>query len=115
MLAPRLPLPIPYPERIGVPGCGYSYPWSVVPYLPGGPAAQASWFDPAAAAAAAAAVGGFLAALHVPAPVDAPANPVRGVPLADRAGIRHFKLDVRRSGRPTPLGEAPASGLVPVT
>jgi aminoglycoside phosphotransferase (APT) family kinase protein len=82
-LAPRLPLPIPYPERTGVPACGYPYSWSVVPYLPGGPAAQSSSFDPAGAAAA---VGGFLGALHVPAPADAPANPFRGVPLADRAG-----------------------------
>jgi aminoglycoside phosphotransferase (APT) family kinase protein len=82
-LAPRLPLPIPYPERTGVPACGYPYSWSVVPYLPGVPAAQASSFDPAAAAAA---VGGFLSALHVPAPADAPANPFRGVPLAERAG-----------------------------
>ena len=82
-LAPRLPLPIPYPERTGVPGCGYPYSWSVVPYLPGVPAARASSFD---APAAAAAVGGFLGALHVPAPADAPANPFRGVPLAERTG-----------------------------
>ena len=81
-LAPRLPLPIPSPERTGVPACGYPYSWSVVPYLPGVPAAQASSFDPAAAAAA---VGGFLGALHVPAPADAPANPFRGVPLTARA------------------------------
>jgi aminoglycoside phosphotransferase (APT) family kinase protein len=81
-LAPRLPLPIPCPERTGAPGCGYPYSWSVVPYLPGVPAAQASSFDLAAAAAA---VGGFLGALHVPAPADAPANPFRGVPLAERA------------------------------
>ena len=40
------------------------YPWSVVPYLPGVPAAEASSFDPAGAAAA---VGRFLGALHVPA------------------------------------------------
>ena len=82
-LAPTLPLPIPYPERTGVPAHGYPYSWSVVPYLPGVPAAQASSFDPALAAAA---VGGFLGALHVRAPADAPANPVRGVPLAERAG-----------------------------
>jgi aminoglycoside phosphotransferase (APT) family kinase protein len=81
-LAARLPLPIPSPERTGVPACGYPYSWSVVPYLPGVPAAQASSFDPAAAAAA---VGGFLGALHAPAPADAPANPFRGVPLAERA------------------------------
>jgi aminoglycoside phosphotransferase (APT) family kinase protein len=82
-LAPRLPLPIPYPVRTGVPGCGYPYSWSVVPYLPGVPAAQASSFDPAQAAAA---VGGFLGVLHIPAPADAPANPFRGVPLGERAG-----------------------------
>jgi aminoglycoside phosphotransferase (APT) family kinase protein len=82
-LAPNLPLRIPYPERTGLPAHGYPYSWSVVPYLPGVPAAQAGSFDPAKAAAA---VGGFLGALHVPAPADAPANPFRGVPLADRAG-----------------------------
>jgi aminoglycoside phosphotransferase (APT) family kinase protein len=81
-LASRLPLPIPYPERTGAPACGYPYSWSVVPYLPGVPAARADSFDPAAAAAA---VGGFLGALHVPAPPDAPSNPSRGIPLADRA------------------------------
>jgi len=82
-LASRLPLPIPYPERTGVPALGYPYSWSVVPYLPGVSAAEAGAFDPVAAAVA---VGGFLGALHVPAPADAPANPVRGVPLAERAG-----------------------------
>jgi len=81
LLAPRLPLPIPYPERTGVPARGYPYAWSVVPFLPGVSAAEAS-FDPAEAAVA---VGGFLGALHVPAPADAPANPFRGVPLAERA------------------------------
>jgi aminoglycoside phosphotransferase (APT) family kinase protein len=81
LLAPRLPLPIPYPERTGVPARGYPYAWSVVPFLPGVPAAEAS-FDPAEAAVA---VGEFLGALHVPAPADAPANPFRGVPLAERA------------------------------
>jgi aminoglycoside phosphotransferase (APT) family kinase protein len=81
-LAPRLPLPIPYPERTGVPACGYPYSWSVVPYLPGVPAAQATSFNPAEAAAP---VGGFLGALHIPAPADAPASPSRGVPLAERA------------------------------
>ena len=92
-LAPRLPLPIPSPERTGVPACGYPYSWSVVPYLPGVPAAQASSFDPAAAAAA---VGGFLGALHVPAPADAPANPFRGVPLAARAST--FAANLARIG-----------------
>ena len=89
-LAPKLPLPIPYPERTGKPACGYPYSWSVVPYLPGVPSAEAS-FDPAGAAAA---VGRFLGALHVPAPADAPANPFRGVPLAERASSLAANLAV---------------------
>ena len=34
-VAPRLPLPIPSPSRTGVPGLGFPYRWSVVPYLHG--------------------------------------------------------------------------------
>jgi aminoglycoside phosphotransferase (APT) family kinase protein len=82
LLAPRLPLPIPYPERIGHPAHGYPWPWSIVPYLPGEPAATADRLDLPLAADA---VAGFLGAMHVPAPADAPPNPFRGVPLADRA------------------------------
>jgi aminoglycoside phosphotransferase (APT) family kinase protein len=83
-LAPRLPLPVPYPERTGRSALGYPYSWSVVPYIPGTPAADAEPENldlPAVTAA----VGGFLGALHVPAPLDAPVNPFRGVPLAERA------------------------------
>jgi aminoglycoside phosphotransferase (APT) family kinase protein len=40
--------------------------------------------------AAAVALGRFLSALHVPAPADAPTNPYRGVPLAEREpALRH--------------------------
>lgn len=90
LLAPRLPIHIPYPERTGVPAHGYPWPWSIVPYLPGEPAADTDAFDLARAATA---VGGFLGALHVPAPADAPANPFRGVPLADRA--EQFTVNLR--------------------
>ena len=81
VLAPRLPLPIPAPVRTGRPGLGYPWPWSIVPYLPGRVAAETPPADPAAAAVS---LGGFLAALHTPAPPDAPVNPYRGVPLAER-------------------------------
>jgi aminoglycoside phosphotransferase (APT) family kinase protein len=83
-LAALLPLPIPFPERTGHSALGYPYSWSVVPYIPGTPAADAGPEDldrPDVAAA----LGGFLGVLHAPAPPDAPANPVRGVPLAARA------------------------------
>lgn len=80
-LAPRLPLPVPVPLRIGRPGAGYPWPWSICPWVAGRPALEAPLRDPIAAARQ---LGGFLAALHQPAPADAPANPFRGVPLADR-------------------------------
>jgi aminoglycoside phosphotransferase (APT) family kinase protein len=82
VLAPRLPLPVPAPVRIGRAGHGYPWAWSVTPFLPGEPASGTVAFDQREAAVA---VGGFLGALHVPAPPDAPANPFRGVPLAERA------------------------------
>jgi aminoglycoside phosphotransferase (APT) family kinase protein len=82
VLAPKIQLPIPAPERTGRPAHGYPFSWSVVPYLPGEPAAGADSLDLADAAGS---VGGFLGSLHAPAPPDAPANPFRGVPLADRA------------------------------
>ncbi|MEO7572712.1 MAG: aminoglycoside phosphotransferase family protein [Acidimicrobiales bacterium] len=84
LLAPRLPLAVPVPVRVGVPSEALSYPWSwtVGPWLPGSPLEQS---PPDHLADAAMALGAFLAALHRPAPADAPANPYRGVPLADRA------------------------------
>ncbi|WP_431039337.1 aminoglycoside phosphotransferase family protein [Streptomyces sp. P6-2-1] len=95
-LAARLPLPVPAPVREGVPGCGYPWAWSVVPYLPGGTAAHT---PPADAEAAARALGAFLGALHTPAPADAPVSAVRGVPLARRAA--RVAEDVAALGDPT--------------
>ncbi|WP_203962581.1 aminoglycoside phosphotransferase family protein [Actinocatenispora thailandica] len=80
-LAPRLPLPVPAPVFAGRPGHGYPWPWSIVPYLPGRVAAD----TPPVSSAAAVALGGFLAALHTPAPPDAPPHASRGIPLARRA------------------------------
>jgi len=81
VLAPRLPLPVPVPLRVGRPGLGYPWPWSIVPFLPGRPAAQN---PPTDLRDTAVSLGRFLAALHAPAPPDAPVNPFRGIPLADR-------------------------------
>ena len=79
-LAGRLPVAIPAPVRVGRPGCGYPWPWSVTPWLPGAPAERAPL-----SAAAALRLGAFLKALHRPAPDDAPFNPYRSIPLAERA------------------------------
>ena len=81
-LAGQLPLPVPAPVRVGLPGCGYPWAWSVVPFLPGETAAREQPADPGEAAGA---LGEFLAALHLPAPADAPVNPSRGIPLVGRA------------------------------
>ena len=91
VVAPRLPLPVPAPVRAGRPAPGYPWPWSIVPLLPGQLAAREPPADPARAAAS---LGRFLGALHVPAPPDAPANPLRGVPLAERAAAVTENLSV---------------------
>lgn len=90
VLASRLPLPIPAPLRTGRPGCGFPWSWSVVPWFEGRSAAVA---PPADALAAATSLGACLCALHQPAPFDAPYNPWRGVPLAERsAAVRERAL-----------------------
>ncbi|MDA0567522.1 aminoglycoside phosphotransferase family protein [Streptomonospora sp. S1-112] len=81
-IAPHLPLPVPVPARTGRPGRGYPWAWSVLPFLPGEIAARTPPADPGEAARS---LGRFLAALHQPAPADAPLNPVRGIPLSGRA------------------------------
>lgn len=80
-LGPRLPLPVPVPLFVGEPGRGYPFGWSVVPRLTGRPAAAVAVSQRRAAAAD---LAGFLIDLHRPAPIDAPLNPFRGVPLAHR-------------------------------
>lgn len=90
-LRPRLPLPVPAPVRVGRPALGYPWSWSIVPYLPG----QVAFLSPPTDLHdAAVRLGGFLGALHTAAPSEAPANPVRGVPLADRAASTTQNLQV---------------------
>lgn len=81
-LADRLPLPVLAPVRVGQPTDQYPWSWSVVPFFPGRIAARSEPDDPWRAATT---LGGFLDALHAPAPSDAPVNPARGIPLAGRA------------------------------
>ncbi|MCL2464740.1 MAG: phosphotransferase, partial [Micrococcales bacterium] len=38
LLAPHLPVAVPVPVRLGRPGIGFPWPWSVVPWLRGTPA-----------------------------------------------------------------------------
>src|SRR5687768_17040790 len=80
-LSERLPLPVPVPLRVGRPGSGFPWSWSVVPWFPGQRALLA---PPEDFENAALALGEFLHALHRPAPEDAPHNPWRGVALTAR-------------------------------
>ncbi|GAA2361448.1 aminoglycoside phosphotransferase family protein [Dactylosporangium salmoneum] len=79
--AARLPLPIPVPQRLGRPSERFPRPWIVTTWVAGEPADRA----PATRGAEAAdTLAAFLAALHQPAPDDAPAGRNRrGGPLAD--------------------------------
>ncbi len=90
VLAPRLPLAVPVPQRLGQPSALYPHPWIVTTWLPGTPAdrAPATSGGPAADALAA-----FLIALHRPAPVGAPEGRGRGGPLTQgaRGLARQFK------------------------
>ncbi|MEV7028276.1 phosphotransferase, partial [Kitasatospora sp. NPDC093558] len=82
VLAPRLPLPVPVPQRLGEPSGRFPRPWLVTTWVPGEPADRA----PATQAADAAdSLAAFLTALHRPAPAGAPAGRDRGGPLADQA------------------------------
>ena len=78
-VAGSLPLPVPVPLRVGQPGRGYPWRWSVLPWLTGTTADECNPCGDQAGI-----FGEFLAALHRPAPPDAPRNPYRGVPLRSR-------------------------------
>ncbi|GAA0975690.1 aminoglycoside phosphotransferase family protein [Nocardiopsis tropica] len=80
-VAARVGFPVPAPVRLGRPGRRYPWPWSVVPWFEGRVAAS---LPSAERGRLAGPLAAFTARLHVPAPGDAPANPVRGVPLASR-------------------------------
>ncbi|MPV48585.1 MULTISPECIES: aminoglycoside phosphotransferase family protein [unclassified Pseudactinotalea] len=80
-IAPMLPVRVPVPVAIGRPEGRYPWSWSVVPWFEGRPASEAS---PQERDVIAEQLAQVFTALHVPAPVDAPPNWARGVPLAER-------------------------------
>jgi aminoglycoside phosphotransferase (APT) family kinase protein len=99
VLAPRLPLPVPVPQRLGKPSGRYPRPWGITTWIPGEPADRVPVTRGAEAADALAA---FLTALHRPAPAEAPDGWGRGGPLA---GLGEFF-----AGK---LAEATNQGLIP--
>ncbi|WP_421117860.1 aminoglycoside phosphotransferase family protein [Aquihabitans daechungensis] len=89
-LAPSLPLAVPAPVRVGRPSAGYPWSWSITRWFPGASALHAPPAEPVDAARR---LGAFLRALHQPAPADAPPNPYRGIPLAERDELTHAGID----------------------
>lgn len=88
VLAPRLPVPTPVPQRLGLPSERFPHPWIVTTWVTGEPADRA----PATRDAAADTLAAFLAALHRPAPEDAPAgrNNLGGPLAAIEDGFAHL-------------------------
>lgn len=82
--AERLPIAIPAPVRVGQPGRGYPWAWSINPWFAGTIAATTPFTDPSVEAQR---LGEFLAALHTPAAQDAPKNPYRGHFVGDNTEI----------------------------
>lgn len=100
-LAAQLPIPVSAPVHIGVPGRGYPWHWSILPWFDG---VCADEQPPAATETPA--FARFLKALHQPAPPDAPVNVYRGVPISDR-----YESTVERLER---LGTDPAATSRPL-
>jgi aminoglycoside phosphotransferase (APT) family kinase protein len=92
-LAPRLPVTVPVPVRLGEPAAGYPWPWSVVTWVPGR-SAEHEQLSPGQASR----FGRFLAALHQPAAHSFPRNDYRGVPLAGVADVVEERLNRLSTG-----------------
>ncbi|MCX4637656.1 aminoglycoside phosphotransferase family protein [Streptomyces sp. P9-2B-2] len=96
VLAPRLPLPVPNPVRIGAPSARFPKPWTIMTWVPGEPldVTSISRTDHAADTLA-----DFLTALHVQAPADAPISADRGAhPKKYTEGFDYFLQAVALDG-----------------
>ncbi|MDP9695626.1 UNVERIFIED_ORG: aminoglycoside phosphotransferase (APT) family kinase protein [Arthrobacter globiformis] len=91
-IARRSPVPVPVPVHAVWPASDFPWPWSIVRWVSGTPAVDAT---PADRAPAVDGLAAFLSALHVPADAGVPVNPVRGVPLLDRNAVVHERLGDR--------------------
>ncbi|WP_211194406.1 aminoglycoside phosphotransferase family protein [Pyxidicoccus fallax] len=108
VLAALCPVPVPAPVRTGRPGATFPWAWSVVPWFIGRHAAD----EPVAARTPwAGTLAEALAALHAPAPAEAPVNPVRGGSLAGRSAALAERLAGGHLDRVLPDARARAEAL----
>ena len=93
-LSTGLDVGVPVPVHMGTPGSGYPWPWSIVPWIDGRSADEAT-----PSSGQGMRLGQILSTLHRPAPREAPTNPLRGLPLARRNTFVTTRLDaLARSG-----------------
>jgi aminoglycoside phosphotransferase (APT) family kinase protein len=94
--ASHVTLATPLPMLRGAPTSSYPWPWMIASFIEGVPGDEV---DDETLAGSADALGTFMRELHVRAPDDAPKNPWRSVPLAERAHdferrLADLRLDV---------------------
>jgi aminoglycoside phosphotransferase (APT) family kinase protein len=89
-IARNLDVDIPVPIRAGEPSDQYPWPWSIAPWFDGVLAAAT---PPASRSVLVPGLVEFVARMHSPAPLDAPRNAVRGVPLESRSATVLQRLD----------------------
>ena len=78
-LQSRLPVRVPAPVAVGKPQAAFPWKWSITPWFEGQTLDQSALDQDQVEVLAS-----FLQALHTPPPPDAPFNPWRSVPLAQR-------------------------------
>ncbi len=86
-LAARLSVAVPEPVRLGAPSARFVHPWNLVRWISGPTADMEPLRDDQAARLAR-----ELRSLHRPAPADAPANLMRGEPLATRDAFARERI-----------------------
>ncbi|MFD8260158.1 aminoglycoside phosphotransferase family protein [Streptomyces griseoluteus] len=96
VLAPRLPLPVPAPVRTGEPSARFPKPWTIMTWVPGEPLDSASISRSEHSADT---LAGFLRALHVEAPAEAPTSSDRGAhPKKYTDGFEEFLQAIALGG-----------------
>ncbi len=119
--ASHVTLLTPLPLLAGSPSPSYPWPWMIASFIEG---VSGDEVDDDALLGSASALASFLGELHTRAPDDAPSNPWRSVPLAQRAHDLDTRLDELRDVIDTerasalfaracavPLGDAPMTWL----
>ncbi|HEY5267486.1 MAG TPA: aminoglycoside phosphotransferase family protein [Acidimicrobiales bacterium] len=88
-LAGHVSLATPLPLKAGVPSDGFPWPWLIARWIDGVAGDETA---PNVRAQSAVALATFLREIHLEAPDNAPHNPFRSVPLAERESVLLLRL-----------------------